>query len=103
MLLKEVQCGYQILASLKMQLATRMLIGGASNWRRASNGMCLLLVPQWLQPDIKSATRYVKTHLGFLCNGRRMTLSASPISVIVALASNQIGDAPPYNAPWINF
>jgi hypothetical protein len=76
---------------------------GASNRRRASNGMCLLLVPQWLQPDIKSATRYVKTHLRFLCNGRRMTLSTSPISVIVALASNQIGDAPPYNAPWINF
>jgi hypothetical protein len=58
----------------------------------------LLLVSQYPQPTIKSATRYVKARLRFLCNGRRAILSVSPISAIVAPADNQINDARPYSA-----
>jgi hypothetical protein len=47
----------------------------------------------WLEASTKSATHSLAAHLQFACNGRRVTLSASPISLIVALAGNQIGDA----------
>jgi hypothetical protein len=62
-----------------------------------SNKVCLLLVPQWPQLTIKLSMRYVKAHLTFLCNGRRATLSASPISSIVTPADNQISGARPYS------
>jgi hypothetical protein len=64
---------------------------GASNRRRTSYRVRLLLVPQRPQSAIKLATRYVKECLRFLCNGRYTTLSTSPISVIVAPTDNQIG------------
>jgi hypothetical protein len=92
MLLMKVQCGCQFLASSRMQLATRMPIGVASNRRRVSNRVCLLLVPQWPQSAIKSVIHYVKDCLNFLYNGRCATLSVSPISAIVALADIQISD-----------
>jgi hypothetical protein len=51
--------------------------------RHTSNMVCLLLVPQWPQPIIKSVTHGVNVPLGLLYNGRRANLSVSPISAIV--------------------
>jgi hypothetical protein len=76
---------------------------GASNRRRMSNMVCLLLVQQWLQLTTKSATCYVKVHLRFLCNGGRVTHNASLISDIVASVNNQISDTRPYSASQITF
>jgi hypothetical protein len=49
-----------------------------------SHRMRHLLIPQWPQPATKSMMRYVKMRLRFLCNGRFVTLSTSPISVMMA-------------------
>jgi hypothetical protein len=76
---------------------------GASNRRHTSNMLCLLLVPQWHHPVIKSVMGYVKACLEFLCNGRRVTLSASPISATISLAGNQISDSHLYSVSQINF
>jgi hypothetical protein len=48
MLIMQIQCGYQILASSRMPM-------GASNKRRVSNRVRLLLVSLWPHPAIKSA------------------------------------------------
>jgi hypothetical protein len=95
MLLMQVQCGYQILPSFRMQPATRMSMEGASNRRHVLNKVCLVLVPQWPHPVIQSVIHALKVHLRLLCNGRHATLSTSPISATVAPASNPIGDVRP--------
>jgi hypothetical protein len=95
MLLMQVKCGCQILASSRMQTGTKVRIRRASNRRHASNRVHPLLVPQWPQLTIKSAMRYVKARIRFVCNGRCATLSVSPISVIMIPTDNQIGHARP--------
>jgi hypothetical protein len=88
MLLIHVQYGCQILASSRMH-------GGAPNRRCTSNRVYLLLVAQWPRPVFQLVTCGLNEHLRLLCNGRRITFSASPISATVALADNQIGVACP--------
>jgi hypothetical protein len=62
MWLLQVQCGYQILASSRMQPVIKKAH--------------ILLVPQWPLASTISATCTLATHLRFAHNGRRATLTA---------------------------
>jgi hypothetical protein len=89
-----VCCLYMYNMVVKSWLAPGCM-GGAPNRRCTSNRVYLLLVAQWPRPVFQLVTCGLNEHLRLLCNGRRITFSASPISATVALADNQIGVACP--------